>query len=280
MTKLDQNVVDRALRKAVEMRLWLNHRSADPIVAFLNKAVDAYEREAQMGFRVLQDHDEPSAEPAPDPFVADAPLPSAPLPFVAAPLAPPARPAAPPPAPAAAPPPAPAAAPPPAFPPAPPPALITTITTPSSGARVAAPPPAWPGAVVPGAAPVAAAPLPAPPPAFVAPPPAPVAAPPAPPPTPKPAPPLPQVSPELVEYFRPKLADGATKPRAASELIKAMLRQADPATGTCLYTDLEIAATAVAVYPDLSPLVHRYPMEARNRLKKAGEVVPPARAAR
>ena len=272
MTKLDQNVVDRALRKAVEMRLWLNHRSADPIVAFLNKAVDAYEREAQMGFRVLQDHDEPSAEPAPDPFVADAPLPSAPLMSVAAP---PARLAAPPASTVPAHPVHPTVpAAPPAFaaPPAPPPAT----TTPSSGARVAAPPPAWPGAVVPGAAPVAVAP---PPPA---PPPAPpvVAAPPAPPPAPKPAPPLPQVSPELVEYFRPKLADGATKPRAASELIKAMLRQADPATGTCLYTDLEIAATAVAVYPDLSPLVHRYPMEARNRLKKAGEVVPPARAAR
>jgi len=56
-----------------------------------------------------------------------------------------------------------------------------------------------------------------------------------------------------------------------------MLRTSDPATGTCLYTDLEIAACAKAVYPDSSPLVYKYPGEARYRLKKAGEAVPPQR---
>jgi hypothetical protein len=91
------------------------------------------------------------------------------------------------------------------------------------------------------------------------------------------APPLPEVSAELVEYFRPKDANGATKSRAAGEMIRAMLMCADEVTGVCLYTDLEIAAAVKSAYPDLSALVYRYPNEARGRLKKAGTPVPPAR---
>jgi site-specific DNA-cytosine methylase len=257
MTKLDQNVVDRALRKAVEMRLWLNHRSADAITYFLGKAVDAYEREAQMGFRVLQDYDEPEAPSAAVlPFNPDPPTAAVTTTFtptVAAPLS--ARVAAPPPARVAAPPPtAPQPAPPPARVVVSPPAAPQPALPP---ARVAAPP-AWPVAAPP--APVAS----------------PVEAAPAKPPT-KPAPELPEVSAELVEYFRPKDAAGATKPRAAAELIRTMLQIADEATGTCAYTDLEIAATARAAYPDLGPLVYKYPGEARYRLKKQGLNPPPPR---
>jgi hypothetical protein len=90
---------------------------------------------------------------------------------------------------------------------------------------------------------------------------------------------LPPANPALVAYFTPRQPDGSFKPRSGGEMIRAMVMTADPATGTCAYTDLEIAAAQQAVYPQQGTSAHTYPHEHRGKLKKAGFNPPPPRPA-
>lgn len=256
MTKIDEGtVIDKALRDITVARVWLSHRTADPAANVCMRALDALEREAQTVGRFLRAYNggateaEEVAQFVPPPPVVAAPTPAAP------------RPVAPPPV---------------AAPPTLNAAQLARFAPATAAAwpGAAAPPPAavhpasagWPGAAPPAAAPPAAAPPAATPPAAVS-----SAAPPPPRRVEVEAPPLPQVSDELVEYFRVKGADGVTKPRAANEVMRSMLLIEDPSSpGICAYTDLEIAAVIKTIYPDMSQLVHRYPNEARGKLKKAG----------